>query len=52
MSEVFSFKAKLCIHFESIRHAEMVKKCMSVDEELQPMKISKEITFENNKLLV
>lgn len=40
------------ISFTCNEHAEMVKSCLEIDEELQPNKLIKEFLVENNILKV
>ena len=47
-----SCESLLEISFPCNEHAEMVKSCLEVDEELQPNKLIKEFLVENNILKV
>jgi len=46
------FKASLKINLESAFQAEVMKSVLEVDEELQPNRLSRTITAENNQLIV
>ena len=39
------YQCTLRIHLQNERHAMIIKDCMEVDEELQPLKVSKQFTI-------
>lgn len=46
------YKSQIKISFESKEHANIIMKCMEVDEELQPNRLSKYFSVEENFLIM
>jgi tRNA threonylcarbamoyladenosine modification (KEOPS) complex Pcc1 subunit len=44
------YQCTLRIKLQNERHAMIIKDCMEVDEELQPLKVSKQFTITDNTL--